>query len=79
MQMQDFIDYYENKHVQLICSLAPTPSLHLPVLIRHPAQCTCVCRKPNTLNMAFLLHCWRFRILLLLLFCQLLEADGPVN
>ena len=28
MQMQDFIDYYENKHVPLICSLAPTPSLY---------------------------------------------------
>ena len=28
MHMQDFIDYYENKHVPLICSLAPTPSLY---------------------------------------------------
>jgi uncharacterized protein (TIGR02118 family) len=28
MQMQDFIDYYENKHVPLICNLAPTPSLY---------------------------------------------------
>ena len=28
MKMQDFIDYYENKHVPLICSLAPTPSLY---------------------------------------------------
>jgi len=24
-QMRDFIDYYENKHVPLICSLARTP------------------------------------------------------
>jgi len=28
MQMQDFVDYYENKHVPLICSLAPVPSLY---------------------------------------------------
>jgi uncharacterized protein (TIGR02118 family) len=28
MQMQDFIDYYENKHVPLIRSLASTPSLY---------------------------------------------------
>jgi hypothetical protein len=28
MQMQDFVDNYENKHVPLICSLAPTPSLY---------------------------------------------------
>ena len=28
MQMQDFIDYYENKHVPLICGLAPTPGLY---------------------------------------------------
>jgi uncharacterized protein (TIGR02118 family) len=28
MQMKDFIDYYENKHVPLICSLTPTPSLY---------------------------------------------------
>jgi uncharacterized protein (TIGR02118 family) len=26
--MQDFIDYYENKHVPLICSLAPTPIVY---------------------------------------------------
>jgi hypothetical protein len=25
METQAFIDYYENKHVSLICSLAPTP------------------------------------------------------
>jgi EthD domain len=25
METQAFIDYYENKHVPLICSLAPTP------------------------------------------------------
>ncbi len=28
MKMQDFIDYYENKHVPLICGLAPIPSLY---------------------------------------------------
>jgi hypothetical protein len=28
MRMQDFIDYYENKHVPLICSLAPTPIVY---------------------------------------------------
>jgi uncharacterized protein (TIGR02118 family) len=28
MQMQEFIDYYENRHVPLICSLAPIPSLY---------------------------------------------------
>ena len=26
--MQDFIDYYEHKHVPLICSLAPTPIVY---------------------------------------------------
>jgi hypothetical protein len=25
METQAFIDYYENKHVPLICSLTPTP------------------------------------------------------
>jgi uncharacterized protein (TIGR02118 family) len=34
MQMQDFIDYYENKHVPLICSLAPTPSLYKRNIVR---------------------------------------------
>ena len=28
MEMQAFIDYYENKHVPLICSLAPTPIVY---------------------------------------------------
>lgn len=28
MQMQDFIDYYENKHVPLICSLASSPTIY---------------------------------------------------
>jgi uncharacterized protein (TIGR02118 family) len=28
MQMRDFIDYYENKHVPLICRLAPTPLVY---------------------------------------------------
>ena len=28
MEMQAFIDYYENKHVPLICSLAPTPLVY---------------------------------------------------
>jgi uncharacterized protein (TIGR02118 family) len=28
MPMQDFIDYYENKHVPLICSLARIPSVY---------------------------------------------------
>jgi uncharacterized protein (TIGR02118 family) len=28
MQMKDFFDYYENKHVPLICSLAPLPTLY---------------------------------------------------
>jgi hypothetical protein len=28
MKMQDFIDYYENKHVPLIRGLAPIPSLY---------------------------------------------------
>ena len=28
MEMQEFIDYYENKHVPLICSLAPVPILY---------------------------------------------------
>jgi hypothetical protein len=28
MRMQDFIDYYENQHVPLICSLAPTPVVY---------------------------------------------------
>jgi hypothetical protein len=26
--MQEFIDYYENKHVPLICSLAPLPIIY---------------------------------------------------
>jgi hypothetical protein len=26
MEMQAFVDYYENTHVPLICSLAPIPS-----------------------------------------------------
>ena len=26
--MQEFIDYYENKHVPLICSLAPVPTVY---------------------------------------------------
>ena len=26
METKDFIDYYENKHVPLICRLAPAPS-----------------------------------------------------
>jgi uncharacterized protein (TIGR02118 family) len=28
METRAFIDYYENKHVPLICSLAPTPALY---------------------------------------------------
>ena len=28
MEMQAFIDYYENHHVPLICSLAPTPMVY---------------------------------------------------
>jgi len=28
MEMQDFIDHYENKHVPLICSLAPAPLVY---------------------------------------------------
>jgi EthD domain len=28
METQDFIDYYENKHVPLICSLAPAPIIY---------------------------------------------------
>ena len=28
IEMQAFIDYYENKHVPLICSLAPTPIVY---------------------------------------------------
>jgi hypothetical protein len=28
VEMQDFIDYYEYKHVPLICSLAPTPIVY---------------------------------------------------
>ena len=28
IQMKDFIDYYENKHVPLICSLAATPLVY---------------------------------------------------
>jgi len=28
MQMRNFVDYYENKHVPLICSLAPVPSVY---------------------------------------------------
>ena len=28
MQMRDFIEYYENNHVPLICSLAPTPRIY---------------------------------------------------
>jgi hypothetical protein len=29
-QMRDFIDYYEHKHVPLICSLARTPVVYKP-------------------------------------------------
>jgi hypothetical protein len=28
IETRDFIDYYENKHVPLICSLAPTPIVY---------------------------------------------------
>ena len=28
IEMQDFIEYYENKHVPLICSLAPAPIVY---------------------------------------------------
>jgi hypothetical protein len=28
LSVQDFIDYYENKHVPLICSLAPVPIIY---------------------------------------------------
>ena len=28
LEMQAFIDYYENRHVPLICSLAPTPVVY---------------------------------------------------
>ena len=28
MEMQEFIDYYEHRHVPLICSLAPTPIVY---------------------------------------------------
>jgi uncharacterized protein (TIGR02118 family) len=28
IEMRDFIDYYENKHVPLICSLAATPIIY---------------------------------------------------
>ena len=28
IEMQYFIDYYEHKHVPLICSLAPTPIVY---------------------------------------------------
>jgi EthD domain-containing protein len=28
MEMQAFIDYYENKHIPLICSLAPAPLVY---------------------------------------------------
>jgi len=28
IRLQDFIDYYENKHVPLICSLAPAPIVY---------------------------------------------------
>jgi hypothetical protein len=28
MEMQAFIDYYENKHVPMICSLVPTPPVY---------------------------------------------------
>ena len=28
IEMQDFIDYYENTHVPLICSLAPAPIVY---------------------------------------------------
>ena len=34
MQMQDFIDYYENKHVPLICTLAPISSLYKRNIVR---------------------------------------------
>jgi hypothetical protein len=30
MRMQDFIDYYENKHVPLICSLAHRLQTQVP-------------------------------------------------
>jgi uncharacterized protein (TIGR02118 family) len=28
IETQEFIDYYENKHVPLICKLAPTPTVY---------------------------------------------------
>lgn len=28
LSIQEFIDYYENKHVPLICSLAPVPAIY---------------------------------------------------
>jgi uncharacterized protein (TIGR02118 family) len=28
IETQEFIDYYENKHVPLICRLAPTPTVY---------------------------------------------------
>jgi uncharacterized protein (TIGR02118 family) len=28
LSMQEFIDYYESKHVPLICSLAPVPTIY---------------------------------------------------
>ena len=28
IETQEFIDYYENKHVLLICSMAPTPIIY---------------------------------------------------
>ncbi|AUX47609.1 ethyl tert-butyl ether degradation protein EthD [Sorangium cellulosum] len=28
MDLRDFVDYYENKHVPFICSLAPVPAVY---------------------------------------------------
>jgi len=35
MKMQEFIDYYEYRHVPLICSLAPTPIVYKRRYVRH--------------------------------------------
>ncbi len=40
MKMEDFIEYYENKHVRLINSLAPTPIVYKRRYVVHGEQLT---------------------------------------
>ena len=40
MKMEDFIDYYENKHVPLINSLAPTPIVYKRRYVVHGERLT---------------------------------------